>query len=391
MTPAAFERARRERSRAGARVPRRARRLPAGDLGLPVAHAGLPLVDRDRRRPGRAPHPAARLVAPQRAAHRRVRLLVRRVRAAGLSQSLTDTIFNMNAHHLSKDAVTVYEALEDAGLVAAAVNITCYRGRTATCRRCRGVTRRHTGRSDSSTTASSSPTRRARRSPCATAPPARSTRTPPPSGAGSSRATASTSSRTTSPTSTSRRTQHGPEGAEATRARADRRAIQALLDAAGGPDEFLERYAVILHSDHGQTRSSGRRGSSSRSRARRRDRRHRVEPRRPGLSPARRARRRGGACAAARRLPSVDVSLRREGDEVVAARADGNRRFRSRRAASIPTPPWRGTLGARESERRRAARLGGRGLGVRPISAAGTTRAAAVTARSSPATRSCRS
>ena len=30
-------------------------------------------------------------------------------------------------------------------------------------------------------------------------------------------------------------------------------AIGALLDAAGGPDEFLERYAVVLCSDHGQT------------------------------------------------------------------------------------------------------------------------------------------
>ena len=51
------------------------------------------------------------------------------LRAAGFSQSLVDTIFNMNARHLSRDAVTIYEALEDAGLVAAAVNITCYRGR----------------------------------------------------------------------------------------------------------------------------------------------------------------------------------------------------------------------------------------------------------------------
>src|SRR6201987_3389048 len=51
------------------------------------------------------------------------------LRAAGLSQSLLDPIFNMNAHHLAHDATTVYEALEDAGLVAAAVNITCYRGR----------------------------------------------------------------------------------------------------------------------------------------------------------------------------------------------------------------------------------------------------------------------
>ena len=51
------------------------------------------------------------------------------LRAAGISQSLVDTIFNMNARHLSPGAVTIYEALEDAGLVAGAVNITCYRGR----------------------------------------------------------------------------------------------------------------------------------------------------------------------------------------------------------------------------------------------------------------------
>ena len=36
----------------------------------------------------------------------------------------------MNAEHLARDAVTVYEALEDDGLVAAAVNVPCYRGRT---------------------------------------------------------------------------------------------------------------------------------------------------------------------------------------------------------------------------------------------------------------------
>src|SRR5207237_10548729 len=51
------------------------------------------------------------------------------LRAAGLSQSVLDTIFNMNERHLSRDAVTIYEALEDAGFVSAAVNITCYRGR----------------------------------------------------------------------------------------------------------------------------------------------------------------------------------------------------------------------------------------------------------------------
>ena len=45
---------------------------------------------------------------------------------------------------------------------------------------------------------------------------------------------------------------HGPDGAHEALARADE-AIGALLDAAGGPDEFLERYAVVFCSDHGQT------------------------------------------------------------------------------------------------------------------------------------------
>ena len=51
------------------------------------------------------------------------------VRAAGTRQSLVDTVYGLNASHLGRGAVTVYEALEDAGLTAAAVNITCYRGR----------------------------------------------------------------------------------------------------------------------------------------------------------------------------------------------------------------------------------------------------------------------
>src|SRR5436309_13530754 len=46
------------------------------------------------------------------------------VRAAGMARSLLDSIINMNRLHLARDAVTVYEALEDAGLTTAAVNIT---------------------------------------------------------------------------------------------------------------------------------------------------------------------------------------------------------------------------------------------------------------------------
>src|SRR5262249_20891046 len=45
----------------------------------------------------------------------------------------------------------------------------------------------------------------------------------------------------------------GPDGVGAQLERADA-CLWTLVEAAGGPDEFLERYAVLLCSDHGQTR-----------------------------------------------------------------------------------------------------------------------------------------
>src|SRR5438270_2745807 len=52
------------------------------------------------------------------------------LRAAGMTRSIFDAIINMNRVHLGAGAVTIYESLEDAGLTTAAINITCYRGRT---------------------------------------------------------------------------------------------------------------------------------------------------------------------------------------------------------------------------------------------------------------------
>jgi hypothetical protein len=116
----------------------------------------------------------------------------------------------------------------------------------------------------------------------------------------------------------------GPDGAVADRAleQVDA-AIGALFEAAGGPEEFLERYAVVLLSDHGQTAV---------------DRAARLEEpfadlagevvvtasNRTGqlyLLPDGRI----DAAALAQRLDgfaAVDVTLRREGDEVI-ARRDG--------------------------------------------------------------------
>ena len=61
----------------------------------------------------------------------------------------------------------------------------------------------------------------------------------------------------------------GPDGAMPALERADD-AISALFDAAGGPDEFLARYDLVLCSDHGQIRRcAARRCWSARTRTRR--------------------------------------------------------------------------------------------------------------------------
>ena len=52
------------------------------------------------------------------------------VRAAGIGQTLQDTLVNMNGQHLGSNARTMFEALADAGLRTAATNFTAYRGRT---------------------------------------------------------------------------------------------------------------------------------------------------------------------------------------------------------------------------------------------------------------------
>jgi Type I phosphodiesterase / nucleotide pyrophosphatase len=175
------------------------------------------------------------------------------LRAAGIAQSLTDTIYNMNRKHLAAGATTVYEALEDAGLVAAAVNITCYRGRTRYLPTIPWLTKEaygpkrffYYGLFESDHTG---------------APFAVRSRA-----AGSTDAYAAAVGRWLvtrdgfdflayylSDFDYSSHL-HGPDGADdVALARVDA-AVQTLLDAAGGGDAFLERYAVVLVSDHGQT------------------------------------------------------------------------------------------------------------------------------------------
>ena len=246
------------------------------------------------------------------------------LRAAGLSQSLLDPIFNMNARHLSPDAVTIYEALEDAGLVTAAVNITCYRGRHRYLPTLPGFSRPAYGPRrfffyglfESDRTGAPFAVRSRR------------------GGSVDSYAAAVGRWLVTRDgfdffafyLSGYDFVSHasGPEGEAADRAlEQSDAAIGALFDAAGGPDEFLERYAVVLLSDHGQTAV---------------DRVARLEEpfadladevvvtgsNRAGqvyLLPQARV----DAAELARRLdgvPAVEVTLRREGGDVV-ARRDG--------------------------------------------------------------------
>jgi hypothetical protein len=175
------------------------------------------------------------------------------LRAAGMAQSITDTIFNMNAQHLSRDATTVFEALEDTGLVTAAVNITCYRGRTKHLPTLPWVTKAAYGpkRFFYYSLFESDPTG---------APLAVRNRA-----GGSIDAYAAAVGRWLVTRDgfdflayylsdfDYASHAHGPDGAEEVALVRTDVAIQALIDAAGGLDEFLERYAVILHSDHGQT------------------------------------------------------------------------------------------------------------------------------------------
>jgi hypothetical protein len=51
------------------------------------------------------------------------------LRAAGIGRTLRDTLVKMNSEHMGRRALTIFEALEDDGLVTAAVNFTAYRGR----------------------------------------------------------------------------------------------------------------------------------------------------------------------------------------------------------------------------------------------------------------------
>jgi Type I phosphodiesterase / nucleotide pyrophosphatase len=247
------------------------------------------------------------------------------VRAAGIGQALRDTMVNMNAEHLGRRAVTLFEALEDAGLVTATVNFTAYRGRVehrspvpllGTVRGPRRFFFYNVFESDE-TGAPLSWRNRSR-------------------GSIDGYATAVGRWLVTrdgfdfllfylSDYDWASHAQ-GPDAAFDVLARCDA-SIGALAEAAGGLDELLDRYAVVVVADHGQSRV--------RSVTRLEDRFSGV----PGTlvtasNRAGQVYRLDGCTHDAAGLallldgdPAVEVSLRREGDEAVARREREELRF----------------------------------------------------------------
>ena len=168
---------------------------------------------------------------------------------------------------------------------------------------------------------------------------------------------------------------HGPDTAIEELRRCDD-AIGALAETAGGLDALLERYAVIVMSDHGQTRVH----EASRS-----PRRYAgVDGVLPlGSNRAAHVYLRPGCRLDARDVaarldgaPAAEIVLFREGDAAVARREGEELRFAPAAGggfaltgdATIIEPPGCAHArvgGARQPERRRGARLGGAGARVR--------------------------
>ena len=392
MTPAAFERA-----VESGRAPALAYLAEHGDYRqatsvFPSLTPGLPHVDRDRRRAGRPPHPVARLVEPAGAADRRVRLLLRRAaRRPGSRRRLIDTIFNMNERHLSHDAMTVYEALEDAGFVAGAVNITCYRGRQRYLPTAAGAEAcRATGRSrfffyglfESDRTGAPFAVR-SRRAGSVDA------------YAAGGRALARDARRLRLPRllplGLRLRLARGRPGRRGGRPRAragrrgDRRAPRRGGRAGRVPRALRRRAPLRSRPDAGRAGGAAA-GAVRGPRRSRSSSRRRTGPGRSTSCPARASTRpssRSGSTAS-RRSTSRSAARATRSSPAATARTSRSRSW------SIPTPPG---AHARRSRTRTPASCSSRRrrAGSSPTSAAATTRAAAATARSSPATRSCRS
>jgi predicted AlkP superfamily pyrophosphatase or phosphodiesterase len=180
------------------------------------------------------------------------------MRAVGARRSLQDSVFEMTRSHLAPGATTVFEALEDAGYVTAAINFTCYRGRTRHAIRLPAVMRRNRRFE-----AVNGPTRffffNLFESDATGAPLAIRSR---PRGSIDTYAAVVGRWLVTRdgfdflvfylPDFDYASHAVGPEAALDALEHADA-CLGELLRAAGGHEEFLQRYAILVCSDHGQT------------------------------------------------------------------------------------------------------------------------------------------
>jgi Type I phosphodiesterase / nucleotide pyrophosphatase len=181
-------------------------------------------------------------------------------RAFGLVRSLQDTVYNMNMAHLSRALKTVHEHLDDAGFRTACTTWLIYRGRTrhepwseSRLRRVAEAAQfRHAvwgtrelfyadlfdSRNTGCTSTLGLPGQRDRHSACV--------------GAYAVENDLFDFMLFSLPDNDTYSHKHGPDGQVRSIAEADR-ALERIMHVAGGVDDFLDRYAVIVMSDHSQT------------------------------------------------------------------------------------------------------------------------------------------
>jgi predicted AlkP superfamily pyrophosphatase or phosphodiesterase len=188
-------------------------------------------------------------------------------RTFGIVQSLQDTVYNMNLAHLSRGTPTVFERLADGGLRSACTTYLIYRGRTRheaaaeglypRIARATGERFRHavwgpdelfyadlfSSRRTDCRSVLGMPGQRDQHTACVTAHLVEND--------------LCDFILVSLPDNDTYSHKRGPYAQVTSIASADR-ALERIMHAGGGPDEFLENHAVIVMSDHSQTAVAGR-------------------------------------------------------------------------------------------------------------------------------------
>jgi Type I phosphodiesterase / nucleotide pyrophosphatase len=183
----------------------------------------------------------------------------RATQAFGFKRSLTDTIYNMNAEHLSPDTPTLFETLDDAGIRTAGTTYLMYRGR-----------HRHEVTSETALTRIASTVFKqpvqgpreffyadlfaSRRTGCRSQLGLPGVRDQHAGCVGAYMVEHDLFDflLLSLPDNDTHSHKHGPDAQVTSLVAADQQ-LERLMHAAGGPDEFLEDHAVIVCSDHSQS------------------------------------------------------------------------------------------------------------------------------------------